>query len=192
MARSDELPVLGEMLARAFFDDPVSVWSCPPSGLREAVLRRFFTVRLRQVAAKGEVWVVGERASAALWLPPDRWRTTVGEDLALAASQLHPRLLWRLPLVAWGLLGVERVHPHAPAHWYLAVLGTEPETQGRGFGSAALAPVLERCDRDGIGAYLESSKERNIPFYARHGFRVVDTLKLPRGPVIYPMWRDPG
>jgi GNAT superfamily N-acetyltransferase len=179
------------MLARAFFDDPVSTWSCPPDGLRGPMLERFFFLRLQQVARKGEVWVAGEGRSAALWHGPEQWRTTVKEDLELATVQLHPRLVWRLPLVAWGLLGIERAHPHRPSHWYLSVLGTEPAEQGKRLGSAALRPVLERCDRDGIDAYLESSKEANIPFYARHGFRVVDKLKLPWGPEVYPMWRYP-
>jgi hypothetical protein len=51
--------------------------------------------------------------------------------------------------------------------------------------------VLEECDRDGIGAYLESSKESNIDYYARFGFRVTGTIRLPRGPLFWPMWRDP-
>jgi hypothetical protein len=54
-----------------------------------------------------------------------------------------------------------------------------------------LEPVLKQCDADGIAAYLESSKERNIDFYARHGFRVTGELRLPRGPTVWPMWRDP-
>jgi len=54
-----------------------------------------------------------------------------------------------------------------------------------------LQPVLERCDSDGVWAFLESSKERNIDFYARHGFRVLGELRLPRGPIMWPMWRDP-
>jgi hypothetical protein len=54
-----------------------------------------------------------------------------------------------------------------------------------------MAPVLEQCDRDGLGAYLESSAERNIDFYARHGFRVTDERRLPRGPRLWPMWREP-
>ena len=71
------------------------------------------------------------------------------------------------------------------------MLGTDPAAQGRGLGSAVLRPVLEQCDRDGVGAFLESSKERNIDFYARHGFRVTSEIRLPRGPLMWQMWRDP-
>jgi ribosomal protein S18 acetylase RimI-like enzyme len=178
------------MLARAFFDDPVAQWSCRLDQLRLAVLERFYVTRLRQLIAEREVWAAPGAASAALWSPPGRWRTTPAQDLALLRASLHPRLLARLPLVIRGLLGIERVHPHDPPHWYLAILGTDPSAQGRGLGSAVLAPVLEQCDADGVGAYLESSKERNIAFYARHGFRVTRELQLPRGPTLWAMWRD--
>jgi ribosomal protein S18 acetylase RimI-like enzyme len=85
---------------------------------------------------------------------------------------------------------MERRHPSTPQHWYLAVLGTDPDAQGRGLGSAVLSAMLEQCDRDGVPSYLESSKERNIDFYARHGFRVTGEIKLLRGPNVWPMWRD--
>jgi len=71
------------------------------------------------------------------------------------------------------------------------VLGTDPQHQGKGIGSALLAPVLAKCDAEGIPAYLESSKERNIPFYRRHGFEVTTELNLKNGPSLWPMWRDP-
>ncbi len=64
------------------------------------------------------------------------------------------------------------MHPHEP-HWYLATLGTAVEQQGKGVGGALLRPVLEHCDAEGLPCYLESSKERNVPFYRRHGFEVV-------------------
>jgi ribosomal protein S18 acetylase RimI-like enzyme len=86
---------------------------------------------------------------------------------------------------------VESMHPHEP-HWYLATLGTAVEMQGRGVGSALLRPVLSHCDAAGLPCYLESSKERNVPFYRRHGFEVVHELKLPDdGPPIWTMWREP-
>jgi GNAT superfamily N-acetyltransferase len=190
-ATASDTAALAAVLARAFLDDPVAKWSCRADGLRLGVLERFNETRVRQLLAHEEVWTTPDLSCAALWAPPGRWKTTVREDWELARGLLHPRLIPRAPLVVSGLVGVERKHPREAPHWYLAVLGTDPSAQGQGLGSAILAPVLERCDADGVGAYLESSKERNIDFYARHGFRVTGEIHLPRGPTLWPMWRDP-
>jgi ribosomal protein S18 acetylase RimI-like enzyme len=89
------------------------------------------------------------------------------------------------------LMRVERAHPRTE-HWYLEILGTEPRRQGQGLGSALLRPMLALCDRDGIGAYLESSSERSQALYERHGFQVVETFDMPGGgPPIRRMWREP-
>ena len=86
---------------------------------------------------------------------------------------------------------IESMPPHEP-HWYLATLGADPEHQGRGVGSSLMRPVLEHCDHEGLPAYLESSKERNVPFYRRHGFEVTREVDLPGGgPKIWTMWRTP-
>ena len=89
------------------------------------------------------------------------------------------------------MLSLEARHPSGPPHYYLAVLGTDPAQQGQGLGSALLAPVLERCDADGVGAFLESSKERNLAFYGRHRFEVVGDYQVPDGPKLWFMWREP-
>jgi len=92
--------------------------------------------------------------------------------------------------VLWGLGGVERLHPHE-THFYLSVLGVDPACQRRGIGSRLLAPGLELCDREGVGAYLETARERNVVFYQRHGFRTTHEVVLPRGPRLWLMWREP-
>lgn len=72
------------------------------------------------------------------------------------------------------------------------MLGTRTALQGKGIGSALLEPVLERCDAQGMPAYLESSKYSNIAFYNRHGFEVTGEIPLPLGgPVVWPMRRNP-
>jgi GNAT superfamily N-acetyltransferase len=186
-----DVPGLALMLARAYLDDPVAVWACASEGLRPRMLAELYATRLGQMMSHEEIWTTAERSSAAVWVPPGRSKTTTLQQLALARCLAHPRLLARAPLLAFGLRGMERRHPVSPPHWYLSLLGTDPQAQGQGLGGAVLQPVLERCDRDSTGAYLESSKERNIAFYARHGFRVTDELRLPRGPQMWLMWREP-
>jgi GNAT superfamily N-acetyltransferase len=84
-----------------------------------------------------------------------------------------------------------REHPHRP-HWYLSGIGTDPPVQGTGAGSALMRSRLERCDAAGLAAYLESSKESNVPFYQQHGFRVTSEVTVPGGgPTLWLMWRDP-
>ena len=190
-ASQADVPALARSLARAFFDDPVAIWSCKHDVLRPRVLERFNATRVRQLLERDEVWTEETLSCAALWAPPRQWRGSLRQDLEIAGCLLHPRLIWRLPLLARGFGGMEFAHPREPPHWYLAVLGTDPTAQGQGLGSAALAPVLRRCDEDGVGAYLESSKESNISFYSRHGFRVTREIQLPRGPKMWAMWRDP-
>lgn len=179
------------MLARAFLDDPVACWAYPPASLRRRALERFQATRLRQLIVHEEVWMSDDLCSAALWAPPGHWHSTLRETAQIVPAFAHPRLWPRIPIAAVGWDRLERSHPRTPPHFYLAVLGTDPAAQGRGLGSAVLSAVLEQCDADGVGAYLESSKERNLDFYARHGFRVMAEIRLLWGPPMWKMWRDP-
>jgi GNAT superfamily N-acetyltransferase len=150
--------------------------------------RRFFAIRLRQLAGQELVYTTPERSGAALWAGPGRWREDLRESLMLLP--MLPVLLPRIVRSTHGVREIERRHPVRP-HYYLSVLGTEPQQQGGGIGSALLGPVLRRCDADGVGAYLESSKESNVDFYARHGFAVTERIDLPDGPALWLMWREP-
>jgi GNAT superfamily N-acetyltransferase len=175
------------MLARAFYDDPAMSWIFPRDGKRLAQAERFWSIRLRHMAPQEEVYVTDDLTGAAVWTLPDRWHVSGREVGALARIMLNRRL----PTLVRGLVRLETAHPQAPSHFYLAVLGTDPPSQGQGIGSALMGPVLEVCDEERLPAYLESSKERNIDFYSRFGFRVTGEVQLPSGPRMWPMWRDP-
>jgi ribosomal protein S18 acetylase RimI-like enzyme len=72
------------------------------------------------------------------------------------------------------------------------MIGVEPTQQGKGYDSALIQNVLNKCDRDRILAYLEASKPANILFYQRHGFEVIDTIQVGASPQIFPMIRHPN
>ncbi len=186
-----DIDPMAEVLAASFNEDPILDYLFPQPHVARTY-RRFFEHELRSVYLKhDETWttVDGVRG-AALWAPPGKWK--VGFWEIVRSAPLFVRLMGRrLPRGLRALGVIEGAHPPGD-HYYLAVLGTEPSAQGLGVGSALMAPVLQRCDQQGLGAYLESSKERNVPFYARHGFEVTRELALPGGgPKIWPMWREP-
>ena len=186
-----ERGAIADALSDAFFDDPVWAWILPDEGSRRRRLAGLFAVLLRgHYEELGAVFTTAERAGASLWAPPGR--AVVPVSTVLRYSPWLGRALGRRSLVALrALTRVEREHPAEP-HWYLGVLGTRTAHQGKGIGSALLEPVLRRCDDEGVPAYLESSKERNVPLYTRFGFEVVEEYRSAGGsPPIWRMWREP-
>jgi GNAT superfamily N-acetyltransferase len=182
---------LAAVLGRAFADDPVWRWMFPRHPERMAGL---FAMLLRHAHLPNGVSELAEDGGAimagALWDPPGRWKIPLTTQIRQVPGLL--RILGpRTFKVMRGLGDIERAHPVEP-HWYLAILGTDPPAQGRGLGSALLRSRLSRCDAGRLPAYLESSKESNVPYYERFGFAVTGEIHMPDGgPSIWPMWRVP-
>lgn len=187
-ARRGDFNALALVLARAFYDDPVTSWFYPNAPTRLRLARRFFAIRLRQLAPQQLIYTTAQCTGAAMWARPGHWREDPRQSLMLLP--MLPALMPRLGQTTRAVREIERHHPAEP-HFYLSVLGTDPDQQGGGVGSALLAPVLEHCDADAVPAFLESSREGNVGFYERHGFVVTDRIMLPEGPPLWLMWRRP-
>ena len=143
---------------------------------------------------RSEIWVGehdGRPRGVAGWLPPGSLPPSAAQDVrrTVRAVRLLTRVRNRVD-AARLLLEVDRRHPREP-HWYLAILATDPSVQGRGIGSALLAPVLDRCDCEGVVAYTETQKQANVSWYARAGFDVIDEVRLPGTPTVWCLRREP-
>ena len=188
--RDEDVDPLAVALMHAFEDDPVTRWVYAREARRRVWSERFFRWQLRRLPRQEVSWTTDDgRGGAALWALPGRWREDTRETLSLLRQTL-PGVLPRLPRILRGLGQVEARHP-AERHLYLAVLGVDPERQGEGVGSQLIRPGLELCDREHLPAYLETGKERNLAFYGRHGFAVLDKIHLPKGPPVWFLWREP-
>jgi ribosomal protein S18 acetylase RimI-like enzyme len=192
-ATAEDHEAAAEALALAFADDPAWAHVMPDASTRAEQLLVYFTAEIGNLVPEyRQLWVTEDGGGAAIWGPPGSWRVPMLRTLR-PARRMATAFGRRLPLAIWTQLRLERLHPRKPQHWYLHYLGVEPRRQGRGLGGALLAPVLGPCDEQRIGAYLESSTERNRALYERNGFSLTGTFNLPGGgPVIREMWRDPG
>merc|ERR1719223_1054955 len=65
-------------------------------------------------------------------------------------------------------------HELAPKAHHLQFLGAA--VQGKGLGSKLIQVGIERAEKAGVACYLESSNIKNIPFYERHGFKILEVL----------------
>jgi GNAT superfamily N-acetyltransferase len=190
-ATTADVPGVARALARAFYDDPVMSWFFRDDKRRMNQLERGFALFMRNVYLQhDECYTTEELAGGALWAPPGKWHLGLLAQLRLLPG-MTAAVGRDLPRLLRGLAFIESKHPREP-HFYLGVLGVEPRWQGKGIGAALMRPVLERCDRDGVPAYLEASTPRNRALYLRNGFEVVEEVRFPReGPPAWRMWRAP-
>ena len=192
-----EEPAVIASLGRAFFDDPLFGYFVPNLVHQTKGLLGFMSGAVKDASPFGEVWVAhadGKVAGAAVWLPPGAYpRSTKREIMTnVRAVPAFARAGGRVGQSLKLLASVDKAHKDVGApHFYLAVLGSDPAFQRMGAGTAVLAPVLERCDAEGLPAYLETQKEENIAYYARHRFDLVQKLEVKGCPPIWTLRRDP-
>nr|WTB33597.1 GNAT family N-acetyltransferase [Streptomyces sp. NBC_00830] len=188
-AEAEDREQVVRLLAEAFHLDPVSGWVFPDEAHRRAVHGKFLGVFVDVTLTEGRIDLLEDGTAVALWLPvPAGAPTEEDTTPALMRATADPDNE-RAELVG-RLTGA--IHPHDRAHEYLLMIGVSPDRQGEGIGAALIADVLERCDRDGVPAYLEASSARSRRLYERLGFTFMGTtVELPNGPSMWPMWREP-
>ncbi|MFD9972441.1 GNAT family N-acetyltransferase [Streptomyces sp. NPDC059011] len=178
------------LLDEAFMHDPVSSWVFPDEAHRRRVHGVFLGVFLDIALAEGRVDMTEDGTAAALWLQVPAEAPEEEDDTPARMREIADPGNERAELVG-RLTGA--VHPQGRAHEYLLLVAVSPDRQGEGLGTALLAPALERCDREGLPAYLEASSARSTRLYERLGFALTDrTVRLPDGPLMWPMWREPA
>lgn len=192
--QKSEHPEALAVLARAFWPDPLFGFFAPDLLWEHQTLARIFTAFLKDAAPFDCCWAAraGSRCvGAAVWVPPGEMPRGKARETMLQVRIARLLISGRHRKKGLELLGaIDKVHPHEP-HWYLALLGTDPQVQGRGAGGRLLQPVLDFADTDGVPAYLETQKPENLAFYSKHGFVVADELRVDGAPPVWTMRREP-
>lgn len=180
---------LSATLARAFHDDPLICFILRDEASRAEKMPRLFKLLFKLGLPHGACDVTDGYEAAALWRPANAWEipwwqyiTNGREFLGIFGFSGARRVTATMDVI-------EKRHPHTP-HWYLQAIGTDTAKQGKGFGGVVIRRGLAKADAARMPAYLESSKETNIPIYQSFGFKVTGEINLPDGPTLWPMWRE--
>ncbi|MGQ0607078.1 MAG: GNAT family N-acetyltransferase [Chloroflexota bacterium] len=177
-----DIPAMAATMARAFAHDPYYVLLAGDAPERNQRMRDGWSGILRFGSARlTDTYTTDDHGGVALWLPPGHGGPSVLESLRMMPAIGRLSGWRRLRKVSNLIAELETRHRHhvPTPHFYLSALGVEPDRQGEGIGTALMKPVLDRCDRDHVPAYLETATARNVLLYERLGFDVVEELTLP-------------
>jgi ribosomal protein S18 acetylase RimI-like enzyme len=189
---------LAVVLRDAFADEPPFTWVQPDDELRARAQLAMFHGALRYVypVERGAEVMLdkGGILGGAIWAPPGRWKAPLWRQLLTIPALIRALGIRHFRQYARRGKAVEdalhRAHP-SERHWYLAVLGTNRQAQGKGVGTALVRSGLERCDREGEPAHLECF-EHLVRYYERFGFEVTGEINMPdEVPHQVSMWRAP-
>lgn len=186
IATDHDLDAVTSLLTSAFESDPIWGWAFPER-VDPGVWWRFL---VRSALRHRWVWVLGDFAATAVWIPPGESELTAEEEAQ--AEPIIEELTGPRATEVMELLGrFESSHPDGPPHYYLSLLGTDPARRGHGHGMALLDLNLATIDGEGMPAYLESSNPVNDARYEGRGFRRVGEFMRPdEGLSVARMWRD--
>ena len=181
LASVEEVPALSALLADAFVDDAIMIWTTPGEQRFERI-RSFFAEFDTRTAASGWLWTVDGGAGVALWVPPGT--EAEFDELTFSVEDAGPEYesFW-----VWA----ESARPAEP-HWYLDHLAVDAGARGSGLGVALIEHGLAFARADRAPAFLCTSRPDNVGFYERRGFVVEREGDAPGGgPHVWFMRSDP-
>lgn len=193
----EQLEAVATTVALSFQDDPIWQWIYDCLGETipietGIVLARMLVARSTPVDA---IHAAPDCGAVALWSAPagssspenDQFADEQAQPYAVAfAGQLGDRIA-----LTGKLSTAMAAHRPEEPHWYLGILGTHPDRQNQGLGSAVLTTMLGHADRIGVPTFLESSNPRNYGFYQRHGYLEVGEMTVEDSPPLRHFWRTP-
>jgi ribosomal protein S18 acetylase RimI-like enzyme len=166
-----------EILTESFDENKSVNYVVKQDEIRKDRIRGLMNYSYNVCNAFGEVWFSEDEQACALVLYPDKKRTTLSAvlwDIKLAASVIG---LSRVGQVLARESKIKAFHPKQPFS-YLWFIGVNPKFQNGGKGSRLLQEVIEHSERHSRPIYLETSVDRNLPWYQKFGFEIFQSFDL--------------
>jgi GNAT superfamily N-acetyltransferase len=200
MLEDSLVPRVSTFLAEAMHDDPAYAYLMPDPIERGDGLRDYFARSLRTHLPYRCTYLAvdGGVASATVTVrPPEGIRIST---LTMIRRGLLPFALAHGKTAIQRLFALKKTYDLLEArlsagrpHWWVHMMAVEPSRQSRGIGIAllegALAMTAGARGSERHPILLTTHKERNVVFYRRAGFEVVDVQQVAlEGAPPYRVW----
>lgn len=168
----DETTVVN-ILSTSFESDPHLKWMLAKSKNPDKlnILMRYLFHETMQI---GDIYMTEDKTAIALWKSEKQEKFTfeyVRRNLGFL-FQIGVKSVLRI-------LTNERFthtqYPKTGKYRQLYLIGVLPESQGKGYASKLMNPVMEEMKKKSIPVYLETANTKNVQIYARKGFKTYNT-----------------
>lgn len=172
---SNEKQTVIDILHKSFMENKSVNFVVKQDSKRESRIRKLMEYSYYQGVNFGKIYLSKDQKTCAITLLPSKKKTTLKS------------ILWDIKLV-FGCMGISNVkkvlkregeikkyHPDFDfLHlWYI---GVDPNFQGQAKGTEMMARIIYDAKELGLPIYLETSNERNFPFYEKLGFKMISEL----------------
>lgn len=176
-------PAAANVLARAFKDYEVLRYYYPDDREREAIAHTFCSIAVSVCLKYGEVYTSSTNIEGiAAWLPPGKAPFGIWQLIKSVPFSVLFRFGRQGGIRMQGLgRYTDNLHrklvPYP--HWYLQMLGVDPDYQRHGYSRRLISPILERIDLEKLPCYLETNNTKNVSIYQQFGFKLISEDIIP-------------
>lgn len=163
------------ILTESFFDNKSINYIVQNDGRVRERIRFLMEYSFELCQLSGEVYLSDDGNGCALVQYFDQKKTnlkTVLLDLKLILNSVGIK---NIPKVLNREATIKKNYPDDNIA-YLWFIGVGPNNQGRGIGSKMLTEIVEQNEKRGREIYLETSTQRNLPWYEKNGFKIYNEI----------------
>jgi len=174
--RKDKTRVI-EILSKSFQNDPQINYILGSNVNHNKKMKRLMAYSFEFGLANGKVEISEDKNSVAIWKSSNSKKMTI--------NLFYESILF---FFAFGWSGIKRIsamekkiaafYPDKTIFNYLWILGTNPNEQGKGYGTAILLKAINNFEQNKVPIYLETSTDSNLYYYQRKRFELYHSMIL--------------
>ncbi|NQU53857.1 MAG: GNAT family N-acetyltransferase [Bacteroidetes bacterium] len=167
--RNDEEKVVN-ILCNSFKNDPHIKWMLEKSRNPDK-LKSIMTSIFRKTITVGKIFLTTDETATALW------KSEKKEKFNFEFIKRNLNFLFKV-----GVKSVVRIlanesftykqYPKTEKYFHLYAIGVLPESQGKGYASSLMNPILNEMEKNSRPVYLETANIKNVQIYIKKGFKI--------------------